>query len=87
MIATIATAGFVISGGCAIVRLLVGPALADRVIALDVALISLMGAIATSAVATDDTTYLNLLAVIAIIGFTATVAAGRFIEHENRTGS
>ncbi len=78
----IAIAGFVVAAGCAGVRLLIGPGLADRVIALDVALISLMGAIATHAADSGDTTYLNLLVVIAIIGFTATVAASRFIEHE-----
>lgn len=55
-------------------------ALADRVAALDVALISLMGAIAVQAAATGETAYLTLLVVIAIVGFTATVAASQFIE-------
>lgn len=82
---SIVLAGFFVASGCATVRLLLGPSLADRVIALDVALISLMGAIATNAAITGDTTYLNLLVVIAIIGFTATVAASRFIEHEHRS--
>ncbi len=41
-----------------------------------------MGAIATAAAVTGDTSYLDLLVVIAIIGFTATVAASCFIEHD-----
>ena len=70
------------TGMCAAARILRGPTLADRVAALDVALISLMCAIAVNAAETGSTVYLDLLVVIAIVGFTATVAASRFIEHE-----
>ena len=83
---TIMLTGFFVAAGCATGRLLVGPSLADRVIALDVALISLMGAIGAHAADTGDPAYLDLLVVIAIIGFTATVAASRFIEHEHEQG-
>lgn len=78
----IAITGFLIAGALAGIRLLVGPSLADRVVALDVMLISLMGAIAVDAARRDDTTFLVLLVVLAIVGFTATVATTRFIEHE-----
>lgn len=82
MITTIAYTAFLATAACAAVRLLRGPTLADRVVALDVALVSLMGAIATHSADTGSTVYLDLLVVIAIVGFTATVAASRFIEHE-----
>jgi multisubunit Na+/H+ antiporter MnhF subunit len=82
MIATLAIAGFLVAGAAAGVRLLIGPGLADRVAALDVALMSLMGAIVVRAVDTGDTSFFGLLVVIAIVGFTATVAASQFIEHE-----
>lgn len=82
MIFDLTIAAFCLTGGCAAVRLLRGPTLADRVVALDVILISLMGGIALHAASTGATTYLDLLVVIAIVGFTATVAASRFIEHE-----
>jgi multicomponent Na+:H+ antiporter subunit F len=84
MIAGIAMLALVATAVCAAIRLLHGPTLADRVISLDVALISLMGGIAVRAADTGDTTYLDVLVVIAIVGFTATVAASRFIEHEGR---
>ena len=42
----IAICGFVVAALCGIYRLLAGPTLAERVMALDVALISMMGAIA-----------------------------------------
>ena len=83
MIGAVVLAAFALTGACATIRLLRGPTLADRVIALDVALISLMGAIAAQAATSGSTVYLELLVVIAIVGFTATVAATRFIERED----
>jgi multicomponent Na+:H+ antiporter subunit F len=81
---TIAYGALVLAGVCALVRTLRGPTLADRVVALDVALISLMSAIAVAAAARGSDVALTLPVVIAIIGFTATIAAGRFIERERR---
>ena len=81
MIALIVIVAFVVTGACAAARLLIGPSLADRIVALDVALISLMGGIAAFVADGGDVVYLDLLVVIAIVGFTATVAASRFIEH------
>lgn len=77
---TIATIGFLIAGLCGVYRLLRGPSLIDRVVALDVALISLMGAITIDAANRNDPTNLVMLVVLAIVGFTATVVAARFME-------
>ncbi len=74
--------GLVIAALVASVRLLIGPTLADRVIALDVVLVCLMIGITIDAADRGDTTWLLLLAVIAIIGFAATVAVSRFMEHD-----
>jgi len=82
MIATIALIACGITAACAVWRLVIGPTLAGRIAALDVALISLMGAIAIHAAETGERAWLDLLVVIAIIGFTATVAVSRFVEHE-----
>ncbi len=71
---------FVAAAICATWRLLRGPRLPDRIAALDVALISVMGAIAVDGARRDDTTYFSLLVVLAIVGFTATVAASVFVE-------
>lgn len=81
MILAVVLAGFAISGSCALVRLFVGPELADRIVALDVALLSLMGGIVAYAADTGEIKWLNLLVVISIVGFTATIAASRFVEH------
>jgi multisubunit Na+/H+ antiporter MnhF subunit len=80
MITSIAIALFVVSSLFAMIRVIRGPGLADRVIALDVALVALMGAIATKAASTGSTTYLPIVAVVAIVGFTATVVMTRFLE-------
>ena len=71
---------FVLAALCASYRLLRGPRLPDRIAALDVALISVMGALAVDGARRGDTTYFSLLVVIAIIGFTATVAISAFVE-------
>ncbi len=82
MIVGVALAGLVVAAACALYRLLIGPTLADRIIALDLALVCLMSGIAIDAADRGDTTWLNLLVVIAIIGFTATVATSRFMERD-----
>lgn len=82
----VAILGFVFAGLCAAIRLMRGPDLVDRVIALDVLLISLMGGITIDAATRDDNTNLIALVVLSIIGFTATTAASRFIHHESAGG-
>ena len=77
---TIADLGMLVGAAAAIYRLVIGPTLADRVIALDLLLFALMTVIVVDAANRDSTTWLNLLEVIAIIGFTATVAVSRFME-------
>lgn len=77
----IAMAGLAFAGAAATWRVLTGPSLADRIIGLDLALIALMAGIAIDGAHRKDTTWLNLLVVIAVIGFTATVASTRYMEH------
>lgn len=78
----IAYVGLGVSAAIALGRIVTGPTLADRIIALDLALVVLMVGIAVDGIDRDDDTWLNLLVVIAIIGFTATVAATQFIERD-----
>lgn len=80
MIALGVIALLIIAAGCAAVRLLRGPTLSDRIVALDVGLVALMGALTVEAIRTDSAVLLDALVVIAIVGFTATVAGSQFIE-------
>jgi multicomponent Na+:H+ antiporter subunit F len=79
-VVVIAYIGLLVGAAAAVYRLVIGPTLADRVIALDLLLVALMTAIVVDAAHRQTTAWLNLLAVIAIIGFTATVAVSRFME-------
>ena len=80
MIAAIAFSAFGLTFFAAGIRAIRGPGIADRVAALDVAVISLMGAVVVETARTGSTVLLPIVAVLAIVGFTATVASSRFIE-------
>lgn len=78
MIADLALAAFLVVAAMALVRVLRGPTMADRIAALDVTLMALMCGIAVSGVRV----LIDLLVVIAIIGFVATLAVSRYIERQ-----
>lgn len=80
IVLTVATLAFVVSGSIGLARLLRGPSLIDRVAALDVALVSLMGVVTLEAVRHGSTVALDLLVIVAVVGFTTTVAASRYVE-------
>lgn len=82
MITAVAIAGFVASGACAFYRLLRGPSLVDRVIALEVSLVSLVGAIVVDAARRSSETFLVIVIVIALVGLAGTFAASRFLERD-----
>lgn len=82
MIVAVAVAGFAVAGLCALYRLLRGPSLADRVIAVEVALVSLVGAITVDSAHRQSQTLLVTLIVIALVGLAGTFAASRFLERD-----
>ena len=63
-----------------IIRLCVGPTLADRVIALNGLVIVGMGAIATQAVDTGNGDFLPALVAIALVGPISTGMIARYME-------
>lgn len=72
----------------AFVRLVKGPSFSDRVVALDMMSISIVAFCALYAIKTEVSSFLDIAAVVALIGFLATVALARFAErglHRNRT--
>ena len=68
------------AGACFFARLVKGPTLADRVIALDGLVISLVSGLALNTARTGSPLFLDAVVVIALIGFVGTSAAARFIE-------
>ena len=64
----------------ALVRLVRGPTLADRVIALDLILFLLAGGVAVHAARNGDTEYVPIVIAVALVAFAGTVLVARFIE-------
>jgi multicomponent Na+:H+ antiporter subunit F len=62
------------------VRLVRGPTLPDRVVALDLMGVLAVGMIAAYAVATDQPVLLDPAAVLALVGFLSTVAIARYLK-------
>lgn len=63
-----------------VVRLLRGPAVSDRMVALDSLLSVVVGGIGVGAAATGDGTFLDVLVLAALLGFVSTVTVARYVE-------
>lgn len=61
-------------------RLVVGPSIADRVIALDGLLITVVAAILATAAQQDSALSVDTVLVIALVGVVGTGVLGRYIE-------
>ncbi len=80
-LAIAAALGLTTIGGIAgCIRLVLGPSLADRVVALDLVTILLIAIAALLAIKTGEAVYLDLGLAIALVGFLATVAFARYAE-------
>lgn len=64
----------------AFLRLLRGPTLPDRVVALDLIALLSVGFIAVYDIVTNDTVFLDVAIALALIAFVGTIAFARFIE-------
>lgn len=85
MIATLAFGMLTIALLLAIVRVVRGPSLPDRVVALDLIASLSVGWIATYAVATNQLIFLDVAVVLALIAFLGTVAFAHYIAKEATT--
>ena len=73
-----------IGGAGFLYRLVVGPTLADRIVALDGILTLVVTGFAAWGAYTDRATYLTLGVVVALVAFLGTSAFARFIEEGSR---
>ena len=62
-----------------LVRIVLGPTLSDRILALDLLTVVAMGFVGAIAVRTGLWLYLDIAIALALLGFLATVALGRYI--------
>ncbi len=64
----------------AFIRLVRGPSLPDRVVALDFLAVLIIGIAAAYAVAADLTAYLDIAVTVALVGFLGTVAFAYYLS-------
>lgn len=80
---TVVTACFVglaIAALLVVVRLVRGPSVPDRIVALDTLLQVVVAGIAVAAALTRDGSYLALLVAVALLGFVGSITVARFVE-------
>ena len=66
----------------AVIRVVLGPSVADRMVALDTLLFIGVGGLGVYIVATGDTSYIPVLVVAVLTAFISTVVVARYIEAE-----
>ena len=78
----IAAALLVVGAAASVIRIVLGPSIADRMVALDTLLFLGVGALGVYVVRTGDATYVPVLVVAVLIAFVGTVVVARYIEAE-----
>ena len=69
-----------------VIRVAIGPTLADRVLALDLLTVVAMGFVGAIAIRTGLTLYLDIAISLALLGFLATMALTRYMLSRQRDG-
>lgn len=80
MIAAVCFAGLGVAALLCLLRLVRGPTVPDRIVALDALLSVVVGGIAVGAATTGDGSFLSLLVAVALLGFVGTVTVARYVE-------
>jgi len=80
VVISIAQVVVAIGAALCVLRLVRGPSLADRVLALDTLLVTIVVEVALDASRDDDGRNLDLLLAVALVAFIGTISVGRFIE-------
>lgn len=71
---------FGISVAVTFIRIILGPSLPDRVIALDVIGVNIISAIAIISILFNTKAYLDVILIMAILAFISTIAYSKFLE-------
>ncbi len=80
MIWTISFACLALAGLLCLARLIRGPSVADRMVALDTLLIVTVTGVAVAAARARSSVFLDAMVVAALLGFVGTVTVARVIE-------
>ena len=80
VVVTICFVGLAVAAVLVLVRLVRGPTVPDRIVALDTLLQVVVAGIAVTAAATRDGSFLAVLVAVALLGFVGTATVARFVE-------
>ncbi|MEX2291436.1 MAG: monovalent cation/H+ antiporter complex subunit F [Mycobacteriales bacterium] len=80
VVVAVCLAGLSLAAVLCVVRLIAGPSVPDRIVALDALLYVVVSGIAVAAAATRDGSFLAVLLAVALLGFVGTVTVARFVE-------
>jgi multicomponent Na+:H+ antiporter subunit F len=69
-----------VAAGLFMVRLFLGPTVADRVVALDGLLVVILAGVLVDAASADSAVSIDTVVVVALLGFVATGVLARYIE-------
>ena len=79
-VVTACFAGLTVAALLVLVRLVRGPSVPDRIVALDTLLQVVVAGIAVAAAATREGSFLAVLVAVALLGFLGSVTVARFVE-------
>lgn len=77
---TIALSLYILAILLALYRIIRGPSMPDRVVALDMIGVNLISAVAVFSVALNTHAYLEVILIVGILAFISTIALARFVE-------
>ncbi len=80
VVGVVCFAGLALAALLTLVRLVLGPSVPDRVVALDQLLLVVVAGIAVAAAVTGEGWFLGVLLAVALLGFVGSVTVGRFVE-------
>lgn len=80
IVAVVCLSGLAVAALLALVRLVRGPSVPDRIVALDTMLYIVVSAIAVGAATVREGSFLAVLVAVALLGFVGTVTVARFVE-------
>ena len=70
----------VAGGTCFLIRAVIGPSLADRIVAIDALVVTIVAIILVHSIRTKSSWFLGVAVVVALVGFVGTIAGARFVE-------
>jgi multicomponent Na+:H+ antiporter subunit F len=78
VVAGLASYGIAIA--VAVIRMVIGPTLPDRVLALDIIGVKLISCVAIVSVMLSTTAFLDVILILGILAFISTIAFARYLE-------